>query len=467
MSFPLKQAGLIALGVLAGMLCMMQLSALAQKTLATAMPIDEVRQLALAYGVIRHDYVEPVDDRKLLTDAIGGMLGALDPHSAYLDKQAYRALREGTEGRFVGLGIELVPTDDGRLRVLAPIEQAPAWRAGVKAGDLITAIDGVDVAAIGVEAAIERLHGEPGSQVRLTIVRAGARGPLVIKVTRADIVQHSVRARMVEPGYGWLRVAQFQEPTVDELAARLQALYRQAPAMKGLVLDLRDDPGGVLQSAVGVAAAFLPHDALVVATRGQLAASHQAFRGRPADYMLQADTSADALAGLPAAVKRVPLVVLVNAGSASASEIVAAALQDHQRAVIMGSTTFGKGSVQTIRPLPGDTAVKLTTARYYTPSGRSIQATGVVPDLAVGENANGDDSNTGRTREADLRQHLANGAISATAAAPAEAAEPPVPASASAARRRTLVHGSADDFQLRQAIRHLQGRPLEGASMRP
>ncbi|MFL6707882.1 MAG: S41 family peptidase, partial [Massilia sp.] len=293
--------------------------------------------------------------------------------------------------------------------------------------------------------------------------------PLAIKVTRAEIVQHSVKASMVEPGYGYIRVAQFQEPTVDDLVARIQALYRQSPAMKGLVLDLRNDPGGVLQSAVGVAAAFLPRDALVVSTSGQLPESHQSLRGRPDHYMLRSE--GDSLLGLPAGIKEVPLVVLVNIGSASASEIVAGALQDHKRGMIMGSQTFGKGSVQTIRTLPGDTAVKLTTARYYTPSGRSIQARGIVPDLAVDETATGDGINALRTREADLLKHLSNtsgdeakagaGSNAGAGATVRDEIEEELAINASAAGNKPLDYGSSSDFQLRQAINYLKHQPVQ------
>lgn len=465
MGSPLKQASLIALGLIAGVVLMMQLSALAHKSVEPAMPIDDLRQLADVYDVVKHSYVEPVDDKKLLTDAINGMVNSLDPHSAYLDKAAFRELREGTEGRFVGLGIEISPGDDGTLRIVTPIEDAPAWRAGIKAGDIITRIDDVAVQTIGIDEAINRMRGEPGSVVKLTIVRPHVLTPLVVSVTRAEIVQHSVKSRMIEPGYGWLRVAQFQEPTLDDMVARIKALYKQHPAMKGLVLDLRNDPGGVLQSAVGVAAAFLPRDAVVVSTRGQLAESHQEFRGRPDHYMLA--PSGDSLAGLPPGLKQLPLVVLVNTGSASASEIVAGALQDHRRALIMGSQTFGKGSVQTIRPLAGDTAVKLTTARYYTPNGRSIQARGIVPDLAVDETVNGDGINALRTREADLLKHLANTAPTEHGAAtPAQQdvrdeLEEELAANAMAAGGKALDYGGDSDFQLRQAINQLKGLKVQ------
>ena len=456
----LKQVSLIGAGVVAGVVVMTQLSGLGHRDVEPSIPLDELRQLADAVILLKHDYVEPVDDKKLLLDAIGGMVNSLDPHSAYLDKEAYRELREGTEGRFVGLGIEIAPSDDGNLRIVSPMEDAPAWRAGVKPGDVITRIDGVAVSSIGIDEAVERMRGEPGTKVALTIVRNGV-AALVLTVTRAEIVQHSVKAKMIEPGYGWVRVAQFQEPTVDDMVERINALYKLNPAMKGLVLDLRNDPGGVLQSAVGVAAAFLPRDAVVVSTRGQLAESRQEFRGRPDHYMLA--PSGDSLASLPAAIKQLPLIVLVNTGSASASEIVAGALQDHHRALIMGSQTFGKGSVQTVRPLPGDTAVKLTTARYYTPSGRSIQARGIVPDLGVDENSDGDGANALRTREADLLKHLANTATSSDAV-PAQFVRDELEeelAENAVAGRKALDYGSDDDFQLRQAINQLKGLPVQ------
>ena len=349
MGSTLKNTGLVSLGVIAGVAVSMQFSALAQKPVEQGMPLDELRQLADVYGLIKTDYVEAVGDKKLLTDAIAGMVASLDPHSAYLDKKAYAELREGTEGRFVGLGIEIVQSDDGYIKIVAPIEDSPAWRAGIKAGDLVTRIDGLAIQGLGIDEAIKKMRGAPRTKVSLTVVRKDVAAPLEFAIAREEIVQKSVKAKIVEPGYGWLRVSQFQEPTVDDLAARIVALYKQEPNLKGLVLDLRNDPGGVLQGAIGVSAAFLPKDAEIVSTNGQLPGSKQSFYGRPEFYSLRGD--GDALARLPAAVKNVPLVVLVNTGSASASEIVAGALQDYKRAIIMGSQTFGKGSVQTIRPL--------------------------------------------------------------------------------------------------------------------
>jgi carboxyl-terminal processing protease len=458
MGSKLKTTGLVSLGAIAGVAITMQFSAVAQKPVEDGMPLAELRQLADVYGLIKSSYVEPVQDKKLLTDAISGMVASLDPHSAYLDQAAYRDLREDTQGKFVGLGIEIAQADGGYIKIVTPIEDSPADRAGIKAGDLIARIDSWAVPGMDMDEAIKRMRGEPHTRVKLTVLRKGQAAPLAFTVAREEIVQKSVKGRIVEPGYAWLRISQFQEPTVDDLAARLGALYKQEPHLKGVVLDLRNDPGGLLQGAVGVAAAFLPRDAEIVSTNGQLPDSKQRFYGRPAHYMLRGDR--DALADLPTIFKTVPMVVLVNTGSASASEIVAGALQDYKRAAIVGSPTFGKGSVQTIRPLGNDTAVKLTTARYYTPAGRSIQAKGIVPDYRVDETADGDGLNALRMREADLQRHLANDRDKEAAGAPHDQLEDEQ-ALAAARLRKPLEYGSAGDFQLAQALNHLKGTPVQ------
>ena len=453
-----KNSCLVGLGAIAGVAFTMQFSALAQKPVEAGMPLAELRQLADVYGVIKSTYVEPVEDKALLSQAISGMVASLDPHSAYLDPRAYRELREGTEGRFVGLGIEISESDDGYVEIVAPIEDSPAWHAGIKEGDLITRIDGQPVQGLPIDEAIKRMRGEPGTKVTLTIARKDSLTPLSFTIARSEIVQKSVKAKMVEPGYAWLRVAQFQEPTVDDMAAKLKALYRENPDMKGLVLDLRNDPGGLLQGAIGVAAAFLPKDAEIVSTNGQLAEQRQRFYGRPEFYMLR--SGADPLSSLPPAFKTLPMVVLVNTGSASASEIVAGALQDYRRATIMGSQTFGKGSVQTIRPIGRDAAVKLTTARYYTPAGRSIQARGILPDFPVDETAEGDGLNALRMREADLERHLSNDRDKEEATR-ADDIEEQMRLLAEARLRKPVDYGSADDFQLAQALRHLKGEKVQ------
>jgi carboxyl-terminal processing protease len=454
-----KNVALVTLGVILGVGVTMQYSALAHKPVA-GMPIEGLHQLAQVYNTIKGAYVEPVEDRKLLTQAISGMVGALDPHSAYLDRKAYRELREGTEGKFVGLGIEINQSEEGYIRIVTPIEDAPAARAGIQAGDLITHVDGAAVKDMDLDEAIKRMRGEPRTKVVLTVLRKDAPAPLSFTIVRDEIVQKSVKGKIVAPGYAWVRVSQFQEPTVEDLANKLAALAREEPDLKGLVLDLRNDPGGLLQGAIGVAAAFLPKNAEIVSTNGQLEDSKARFYGSPEYYLLSRGN--DPLDKVPELFKRIPMVVLVNTGSASASEIVAGALQDHKRAAIVGSQTFGKGSVQTIRPLAGDTAVKLTTARYYTPSGRSIQARGIVPDIPVDENADGDGLNALRMREADLQHHLKND----TNRAPEDATnhddiEEQMRILAAERRRKPLEFGSADDFQLTQALHHLQGLPVQ------
>ena len=458
MGFTLKNSGLVSVGVIIGVATTMQFSAIAQKPLERDMPLAELRQLADVYGLIKSDYVESVEDKKLLTEAISGMVASLDPHSAYLDKKAYSDLREGTEGRFVGVGIEISASEEGFIRVISPIEDSPAYRAGIKAGDLIMRIDTFSVQGLGMDGAVKKMRGEPHTKVTLTIRRKDAPQPLAITVTREQIVQKSVKAKIVEPGYAWLRISQFQEPTLDDMATKLADIYKKDPQLKGLVLDLRNDPGGLLQGAIGVSAAFLPKDAEVVSTNGQLADSKQKFYGRPEFYSLRND---DALARLPAALKQVPMVVLVNTGSASASEIVAGALQDYKRAAIIGSQTFGKGSVQTIRPLTADTAVKLTTARYYTPKGRSIQAKGIVPDFLVDENADGDGLNGLRVREADLDKHLSNDRDKEDAKSANDELEEQMRIVAAERHRKPLEFGSSEDFQLQQALNHLKGLPMQ------
>jgi carboxyl-terminal processing protease len=456
-----KNIALIGMGVVAGMAASVQFSAYAQKPGASPLPLDELRQLADVYGLIKSDYVEPVADKKLLSKAIGGMVASLDPHSVYLDQDAYREMRESVQGKFVGLGVE-VSMEDGYVKIISPIDDSPAYRAGIKAGDLITRIDSTPVKGMSLDEAIKKMRGVPSSKVVLTIARRGEDRPWVVPVTREEIKVASVKSKMVEPGYGWVRVSQFQEETVDELVTKISELYTQNPALKGLVLDLRNDPGGLLPSAIGVSSAFLASDQLIVSTAGQVADSNKKFYGRREFY---APAGADPLAKLPAALKTVPMVVLVNTGSASASEIVAGALQDYKRAIVMGSQTFGKGSVQTLRPLGPDTAVKITTARYYTPKGRSIQARGIVPDIAVDETAEGDGLNALRMREADLEGHLANKGDKKEPSAKdkRDALEEDQRAAALLRDRKPLDLGGKDDFQLAQAINHFKGLPVKVA----
>lgn len=461
MGSKLKNFGLIGLGILAGVAGSLQFEAMAQKNVSP-LPLEEMRQLADVFGLIKSDYVEPVEDKKLLTEAISGMVSSLDPHSAYLDQKAFKELRESTQGKFVGLGIE-VGMEDGYVKVISPIEDSPAYKAGLKAGDLITRLDTTPVKGMTLDEAVKRMRGEPNTKITLTIARKEEDKPIIVTIVRQEIRIQSVKGKVVEPGYAWLRVAQFQEPTVEDMVKKIHALYAEDPNLKGLVLDLRNDPGGLLPGAIGVSAAFLPKDVAVVSTNGQLPDSKATYYARREFYSSRALN--DPLAKLPEAVKKVPMVVLVNAGSASASEIVAGALQDYKRATIMGTQTFGKGSVQTIRPLTADTAVKLTTARYYTPHGRSIQAKGIVPDLLVDEYADGDVLNGLRLHESDLQKHLRNDKEkekeSTSGKSVIDELEEEQRLAALARNRKRTEFGSKEDFQLAQALNHLKGLPVK------
>ncbi|PRC94459.1 S41 family peptidase [Solimicrobium silvestre] len=457
----LKNFGLITLGLVAGVAASLQFSAMAQKT-ATPLPIEELRQLADVFGLIKSDYVEPVDDSKLISEAISGMVASLDPHSVYLDKKAFKELQETTQGKFVGLGIE-VGMEDGFVKIISPIEDSPADKAGVKAGDLITRLDSLSVKGMTLDEAVKHMRGEPDTKVTLTIARKNVDKPIILTITRALIKTQSVKGKMIEPGYAWLRVSQFQEPSLDDLVKKINALYAQDPHIKGLVLDLRNNPGGLVPSAIGISAIFLPKDVTVVTTNGQIPESKANYTASREFYSTR--NGPDALAKLPEAIKNVPMVVLVNTGSASASEIVSGALQDYKRAVIMGTQTFGKGSVQTIRQISADTGVKLTTARYYTPNGRSIQAKGITPDLNVEETAENDGINSLRLREADLQKHLDNDKDSTAGTEKRDEAADEKHALEIEKTLKPLEYGSATDFQLMQALNHLKGLPVQLAKV--
>ena len=458
----LKIAGWISVGVMAGALTTVSLQTMARGAMSP-LPLEELQQLAAVFGMVKSDYVEPVDDKKLVTDAIAGMVAALDPHSQYFDKKSFKEFREGTTGRFVGVGIEITQ-EDGLIKVVSPIEGSPAYRAGLKTNDLITKIDDTAVKGLPLNDAIKRMRGEPNTKVMLTIYRKDEGRTFPVTIVREEIKTQSVRGKVVEPGYAWIRLSQFQERTVDDFVRKVEEIYNQEPNLKGLVLDLRNDPGGLLDAAVAISAAFLPENVKVVSTDGQLAESKATYTASPEFY--QRRGGRDPLKGLPAALKTVPLIVLVNEGSASASEIVAGALQDHKRATIMGAQTFGKGSVQTVRPLGPDTGLKITTARYYTPSGKSIQAKGIVPDVMVDETAEGSPFAALRMREADLEKHLNSGQGAEVKDAAREkardearkrleeeASKPPVD-------RKLPELGTDKDFQLTQALNRFKGQPV-------
>ena len=463
MGTKLKVAGWLAVGAVAGALTTMQFQAIARSSVSQ-LPLEELQQLAAVFGMVKSDYVEPVDEKKLINDAISGMVSGLDPHSQFFDKKTFKEFREGTTGKFVGVGIE-IGMEDGLVKVVSPIEGSPAFRAGMKSGDLITKIDDTVVKGLTMDQAVKKMRGEPNTKVVLTVFRKAESRSFPVTIIREEIRVQSVRAKMVEPGYAWVRVSQFQDRTVDDFARKVDELYKQDPSIKGMVLDLRNDPGGLLEGAVAISAAFLPGDAVVVTTNGQIADSKATFKATPSDYLRRGGS--DPLRRLPEAVKKVPLVVLVNEGSASASEIVAGALQDHKRATIMGAQTFGKGSVQTVRQLSPDTALKITTARYYTPSGASIQAKGIVPDVMLDETAEGNVFAALRVREADLEKHIQSGQGAEQKDEAREKAREEArkkleeeAAKRAAAPKPLPEFGSTEDFQLAQALNRLKGKPV-------
>jgi len=387
-----------------------------------ALPFDEIKTLSEVFQRIKTDYVEPVDDKKLLEDALQGMLGGLDPHSAYLDPEGYKEIRIGTEGQFGGLGIE-VTMDNGFVKVITPIEDTPAAEAGLKSGDLIIRLGDTPVKGMSLTEAVRLMRGKPGSKIVLTIVREGVTKPMKISVTRAIIQLQTVKRKLLEPGYGYVRLTQFQGNTDKSMYTALHKLVKENNGrLKGLVLDLRNNPGGVLPVAVKVADAFI-REGLIVYTKGRTSDSELEYTAAPDDVLNGA-----------------PIVVLVNGGSASASEIVAGALQDHKRAIIMGTKTFGKGSVQTILPISNGAALKLTTARYFTPKGRSIQAAGIVPDIVTEQAKITKAEATERLKEADLAGHLENNTIK--------------PKSASKEKKEAI---DTKDYQLQEALNLLKG----------
>ena len=399
-----------------------------QEELPARLPLNELRVFAEAFNRISSAYVEEIDDRTLLENAIRGMLSQLDPHSAYLDADSFTDLQESTTGNYGGLGIE-IGMEDGFVRVISPMDDTPASKAGIESGDLIVQLDGTPVKGMNLSEAIEVMRGEPGSDIKIMVVKRGDSSPTELTLTREVIKVASVRQRYLEEGYGYLRIAQFQSGTGAEVEKAIIQLKDEGD-LEGLVIDLRNNPGGVLQAAVEVSDVFIS-DGLIVYTMGRMNEAELRYSA----------TGPDATNG-------VPIVVLVNEGTASASEIVAGALQDPGRAVVMGTNTFGKGSVQTILPLNNEKAIKLTTARYYTPNGNSIQAAGIKPDIWVDRSkVTPIDGNPWRVKEKDLSRHLSNASTEDASTEEGEAKPEPAERMALATR----------DYQLNEALTLLKG----------
>jgi len=419
---------LLLTGLLTGVLVSIGHGVFAEREASMAtLPVEELRTFSDVFGRIKDDYVVDVDDKELIENAIRGMLNGLDPHSAYLDTEEFKELQVGTSGQFGGLGIE-VGMENGFVKVIAPIDDTPAERAGIQSGDLVIRLDDKPVKGLTLNEAVKVMRGKPGTDIVLTVVREGLDAPIKVTITRDIIKVKSVKSRMLEPGYGYLRISQFQSRTADYLVDATEKLAKEnGGPLAGLVLDLRNNPGGVLNGAVAVSDAFLTKG-MIVYTEGRIEDSKLRFNATPDDV-----------------INGAPLVVLVNQGSASASEIVAGALQDHKRAIIIGTKTFGKGSVQTILPLTRNTALKLTTARYYTPSGRSIQAEGITPDIELKPiKVASAEKEIKPLKEADLSGHLENGDAKENGDGKADAKD-------------GSENLAQDDYQLYEALNLLKG----------
>jgi carboxyl-terminal processing protease len=419
------------------------------------LPLEDLQRFTTVMEQIRNFYVKPADDKTLFTNAIRGMLSGLDPHSAYLDEEEFQDLQVSTSGKFGGLGIE-VTMEEGLVRIISPIDDTPAAKADIKPGDIIIKLDDAPVKGMNLRKAVEAMRGEKGTPIELTLIRKGLDKPLKVTLIRDIINVKSVKAKLLDDNYAYVRLSQFQAKTGEEMVSQLKELQKQATgnAFKGLILDLRNNPGGVLDASVAVADAFLDkpvlkEDGLIVYTEGRL----------PGSKLKEYATRGDMLNGAP-------MIVLVNGGSASASEIVAGALQDHHRAIIMGQQSFGKGSVQTILPLGQEVALKLTTALYYTPSGRSIQAKGIEPDITIEnriipDTTKEDDSSWEMIKESDLKGHLQTALSSEDSEKKPQAAQPDdtaTPAETTAdLKAKEEMDFFKKDYQLHEALNVLKG----------
>jgi carboxyl-terminal processing protease len=418
-------------------------------------PIEQFKKFSEVYAKIKNEYVNEVDDNKLFMDAINGALAGLDPHSSYLDYEGMKDFGIATKGEFGGLGLE-VGMEDGVVKVVSPIEDTPAYRAGIKSGDLIVQLDGQSIKGVSLGDAIKQMRGKPNTNIKLGISRKSESGIVEVTLTRAIIKNPSVKYKLTDEGYPYIRITQFQERTGEDLAKALMEVTEKTKIpLKGLVLDLRNNPGGLVTSAVSVSAAFLKKDSLVVYSEGRTADAKMRLFASPRNYVGDRPED-DFLSGLPAMLKTVPMVVLVNAGSASASEIVAGALQDHHRAKVLGTQSFGKGTIQTLLPLSNGSAVKLTVAKYFTPSGRSIQAKGITPDVIVEDPSLTPEEVANARTEATLSNHIANPNDAKKALKEKKLLVKDAPKT-QFSDQALIENGTADDYQYTQAINLLKG----------
>jgi carboxyl-terminal processing protease len=462
-----KKLSWIGAGVAVGAALSVTYTAYALREPVLPVPVEDLKMFSEVYSRIKNDYVEQVPDKKLIKEAINGMVQGLDPHSSYFDEEGMKELRSTTEGKFGGVGIE-IGAEEGFIKVVSPIDDTPAQRAGIRAGDLIVKVNNETTKGLAQDKAVGKMRGKPGTKVSLDIFRKSDNSSLTFNLIREEIKIWSVRSKMLEPGLGYIRVRAFQGPTMSDFAKAAKDLYKDGE-LKGLIVDLRDDPGGLLNASVGLSAAMLPRDVLVVYTDGRTSDSKFRFSARREDYCPGVCPD-DPLRGLPAGLKTVPLTVLVNAGSASASEIVAGALKDHKRATLIGTTTFGKGSVQTILPLSNGNGLKLTTQRYYTPNGISIQAKGIEPDIIIDQLTFDGKTDGKRLREADIDRHLV-GKDEKKEEKSSEGKPNDDDQTVKVNQRITFENFEpgvpTKDYQLTQAMNHLKGLPVVTSTQKP
>jgi len=423
-------------------------------------PLELQKKLEEVYGKIKSDYVDNIDDKKLMEGAINGLVTNLDPHSSYLDIDAQKDFTAATSGEFSGVGID-TGMEDGLVRVVSPIEDSPAYKAGLKTGDLVFEIDGKNVKGMTLSEAINKIRGPKGTTVKLSVLRKKTAAPLSFSIVRETIKNPSIKFKLSNQDYPYLRITQFQENTGVDLAKNLKLISEQNKGpLKGLVIDLRNNPGGMVSSAVAVAAAFLEKDKLIVYSDGKTNSAKMKLFANPYNYVEGGEKN-DYLKDISEEYKKIPIVVLVNNGSASAAEIVAGALQDHKRAIILGTQTFGKGTIQQLFPLKTGSAIKITIAKYYTPSGKSIQAKGILPNYIAEDPSDISDTPVAKTYESSYKNHLENEKENTYQETSAKIVKLSEQNKKIFSDKSSFETGTKADYQYVQAIHLLQGKALD------
>lgn len=448
------------LSVLIILTCFIYSNAFALTKNESIIPPELQKKLEEVYGKIKSDYVDNIDDKKLMEGAINGLVTNLDPHSSYLDIDAQKDFTAATSGEFSGVGID-TGMEDGLVRVVSPIEDSPAYKAGLKTGDLVFEIDGKNVKGMTLSEAINKIRGPKGTTVKLSVLRKKTAAPLSFSIVRETIKNPSIKFKLSNQDYPYLRITQFQENTGVDLAKNLKLITEQNKGpLKGLVIDLRNNPGGMVSSAVAVAAAFLEKDKLIVYSDGKTNNAKMKLFANPYNYVEGGEKN-DYLKDISEEYKKIPIVVLVNNGSASAAEIVAGALQDHNRAIVLGTQTFGKGTIQQLFPLKTGSAIKITIAKYYTPSGKSIQAKGILPNYIAEDPSDISDTPVAKTFESSYKNHLENEKESTLQETSTKIVKLSEQNKKIFSDKSSFETGTKADYQYVQAIHLLQGKALD------